>query len=86
MLNFRSQVKFPRYNEIVSLTLPDGSERSGQVLEARGMCFTFKIHPFVADASISPGNRAVVQVRCRKCSAHIAQLSTTHRFSKAHQA
>ena len=30
------QVKFPRYNEIVSLTLPDGSERSGQVLEARG--------------------------------------------------
>lgn len=31
------QVKFPRYNEIVSLTLPDGSERSGQVLEARGM-------------------------------------------------
>lgn len=31
------QVKFPRYNEIVSLTLPDGTERSGQVLEARGM-------------------------------------------------
>lgn len=30
------KVKFPRYNEIVSLTLPDGSERSGQVLEARG--------------------------------------------------
>ncbi|CRG91881.1 V-type H+-transporting ATPase subunit B [Talaromyces islandicus] len=29
-------VKFPRYNEIVSLTLPDGTERSGQVLEARG--------------------------------------------------
>jgi hypothetical protein len=33
------QVKFPRFNEIVSLTLPDGSERSGQVLEARGMRF-----------------------------------------------
>ena len=32
-----TQVKFPRFNEIVSLTLPDGSERSGQVLEARGM-------------------------------------------------
>jgi V-type H+-transporting ATPase subunit B len=32
------QVKFPRYNEIVTLTLPDGSERSGQVLEARGAC------------------------------------------------
>lgn len=30
------QVKFPKYNEIVSLTLPDGTERSGQVLEARG--------------------------------------------------
>ncbi|KAK1999975.1 V-type ATPase [Colletotrichum falcatum] len=29
-------VKFPRYNEIVSLTLPDGTNRSGQVLEARG--------------------------------------------------
>ncbi|RCI16601.1 hypothetical protein L249_2236 [Ophiocordyceps polyrhachis-furcata BCC 54312] len=29
-------VKFPRYSEIVTLTLPDGTERSGQVLEARG--------------------------------------------------
>ncbi|EGS23825.1 uncharacterized protein CTHT_0005300 [Thermochaetoides thermophila DSM 1495] len=29
-------VKFPKYNEIVTLTLPDGTERSGQVLEARG--------------------------------------------------
>jgi V-type H+-transporting ATPase subunit B len=33
------QVKFPRYNEIVTLTLPDGTERSGQVLEARGILF-----------------------------------------------
>lgn len=32
-------VKFPRYNEIVTLTLPDGTERSGQVLEARGKLF-----------------------------------------------
>jgi vacuolar-type H+-ATPase subunit B/Vma2 len=31
------KVKFPRYNEIVNLTLPDGTQRSGQVLEARGM-------------------------------------------------
>lgn len=31
-----AKVKFPRYNEIVTLTLPDGTERSGQVLEARG--------------------------------------------------
>ena len=30
------KVKFPRFNEIVSLTLPDGTQRSGQVLEARG--------------------------------------------------
>jgi hypothetical protein len=30
------QVKFPRFDEIVSLTLPDGTERSGKVLEARG--------------------------------------------------
>ncbi|KFY08602.1 hypothetical protein V492_06079, partial [Pseudogymnoascus sp. VKM F-4246] len=29
-------VKFPQYNEIVNLTLPDGTVRSGQVLEARG--------------------------------------------------
>ncbi|POS74506.1 vacuolar membrane ATPase-2 [Diaporthe helianthi] len=29
-------VKFPQYNEIVSLTLPDGTKRQGQVLEARG--------------------------------------------------
>ncbi|KAK3056888.1 Vacuolar ATP synthase subunit B [Extremus antarcticus] len=29
-------VKFPRFNEIVTITLPDGTERSGQVLEARG--------------------------------------------------
>ena len=29
-------VKFPRYNEIVNLTLPDGSVRAGQVLEVRG--------------------------------------------------
>ncbi|KAF5093391.1 hypothetical protein D0Z03_002435 [Geotrichum reessii] len=29
-------VKFPRYNEIVNLTLPDGSTRAGQVLEVRG--------------------------------------------------
>ena len=30
------KVKFPRYNEIVNLTLPDGSIRHGQVLEVRG--------------------------------------------------
>lgn len=30
------QVKLPKFNEIVTLTLPDGTERSGQVLEARG--------------------------------------------------
>jgi len=29
-------VKFPRYAEIVSLTLPDGSKRNGQVLEVQG--------------------------------------------------
>lgn len=30
------QVLKPSFNEIVSLTLPDGTERSGQVLEAKG--------------------------------------------------
>lgn len=44
------QVKFPRFNEIVSLTLPDGSERSGQVLEARGMR--------EADIMLQPGARS----------------------------
>ncbi|KAF7221504.1 brain isoform-like [Nothobranchius furzeri] len=29
-------VKFPRYAEIVHLTLPDGTRRSGQVLEVIG--------------------------------------------------
>lgn len=29
-------VKFPSYNEIVTLTLPDGSKRGGQVLEVQG--------------------------------------------------
>ncbi|OAQ88638.1 vacuolar ATP synthase subunit B [Purpureocillium lilacinum] len=29
--------RFGAYNEIVTLTLPDGTQRSGQVLEARGM-------------------------------------------------
>jgi V-type H+-transporting ATPase subunit B len=29
-------VKFPAYNEIVQLTLPDGSKRGGQVLEVQG--------------------------------------------------
>lgn len=30
------KVKYPRFNEIVKLTLPDGSVRSGQVLEVKG--------------------------------------------------
>uniref|UniRef100_A0A8C9YCN0 ATPase H+ transporting V1 subunit B2 n=1 Tax=Sander lucioperca TaxID=283035 RepID=A0A8C9YCN0_SANLU len=30
------QVKFPKYAEIVHLTLPDGTRRSGQVLEVSG--------------------------------------------------
>ncbi|CAN6644249.1 V-type proton ATPase subunit B [Trichomonascus vanleenenianus] len=29
-------VKFPRFSEIVDLTLPDGTQRAGQVLEVRG--------------------------------------------------
>ncbi|KAF9937562.1 Vacuolar ATP synthase subunit B [Modicella reniformis] len=29
-------VKFPKYSEIVELTLPDGSKRAGQVLEVQG--------------------------------------------------
>ncbi len=30
------QVKFPKFAEIVSLTLPDGTKRTGQVLEVQG--------------------------------------------------
>lgn len=41
------QVKFPRFNEIVTLTLPDGTERSGQVLEARGMHLTPDNHHII---------------------------------------
>jgi V-type H+-transporting ATPase subunit B len=41
-----SQVKFPRFNEIVSLTLPDGTERSGQVLEARGESGAYRVVGF----------------------------------------
>jgi vacuolar-type H+-ATPase subunit B/Vma2 len=29
-------IKFPSYNEIVQLTLPDGTVRGGQVLEISG--------------------------------------------------
>jgi V-type H+-transporting ATPase subunit B len=29
-------IKFPRYSEIVTLTLPDGTTRDGQVLEVQG--------------------------------------------------
>jgi hypothetical protein len=45
------QVKFPRFNEIVSLTLPDGTERSGQVLEARGKLAQLSIQCAEADSS-----------------------------------
>ena len=30
------RVKFPKFAEIVNLTLPDGSQRAGQVLEVSG--------------------------------------------------
>lgn len=48
----------------MSLTLPDGTERSGQVLEARGELAPTRLPeelPFIADIYIL-GNRAVVQV------------------------
>ncbi len=32
----RKSWQFPSYNEIVQLTLPDGSKRGGQVLEVQG--------------------------------------------------
>lgn len=33
---FPVHLQFPRYAEIVHLTLPDGTRRSGQVLEVSG--------------------------------------------------
>lgn len=33
---FPARFQFPRYAEIVHLTLPDGTRRSGQVLEVSG--------------------------------------------------
>lgn len=33
---FLAYLQFPRYAEIVHLTLPDGTRRSGQVLEISG--------------------------------------------------
>ena len=38
-------VKFPSYNEIVRLTLPDGSVRAGQVLEISGGKAVVQVHP-----------------------------------------
>jgi V-type H+-transporting ATPase subunit B len=44
-------VKFPRYAEIVNLTLKDGSKRRGQILEVKGtqavvqvLLYTFILH------------------------------------------
>ncbi|XP_062452612.1 V-type proton ATPase subunit B, brain isoform isoform X1 [Rhea pennata] len=39
------QVKFPRYAEIVHLTLPDGTRRSGQVLEVSGSKAVVQVRP-----------------------------------------
>ena len=36
LIALRIQVKQPKFDEIVTLTLPDGMERSGRVLEVRG--------------------------------------------------
>ena len=35
-ISYMSLFQFPKYAEIVSLTLSDGSKRSGQVLEVSG--------------------------------------------------
>jgi V-type H+-transporting ATPase subunit B len=37
--------QFPRFAEIVTLTLPDGSRRSGQVLEVVGKKAIVQVHP-----------------------------------------
>jgi V-type H+-transporting ATPase subunit B len=36
MSSFNVDAQFPSYNEIVQLTLPDGTKRGGQVLEVQG--------------------------------------------------
>lgn len=72
MLKARTQVKFPRFNEIVSLTLPDGSERSGQVLEARGMreldkrCWKWQLIMVQATAPLYRCSRALLVSTSRR--------------------
>ncbi|KAF9781476.1 hypothetical protein IL306_013318 [Fusarium sp. DS 682] len=53
-------VKFPRYNEIVTLTLPNGTERSGQVLEARGSC-GYQTNPGGNDAAQTHSDEQVTE-------------------------
>lgn len=46
--------KFPRYAEIVTLTLPDGSKRSGQVLEVTGSKAVVQVSHLVKHNIIKP--------------------------------
>ena len=41
------RVKFPKFAEIVNLTLPDGSSRAGQVLEVSGSKAVVQVIHFV---------------------------------------
>nr|KAF6400406.1 ATPase H+ transporting V1 subunit B2 [Rousettus aegyptiacus] len=59
-------VKFPRYSEIVHLTLPDGTKRTGQVLEISGskavvqVSITFRTWP----VDIFPSHKNVRSTTC----------------------
>ena len=41
------RVKFPKFAEIVNLTLPDGSSRAGQVLEVSGSKAVVQVYTFL---------------------------------------
>lgn len=46
-------LQFPRYAEIVHLTLPDGTKRSGQVLEVIGTKAVVQVYNYTDRQSLS---------------------------------
>lgn len=71
-------VKFPRYNEIVSLTLPDGSERSGQVLEARGNRAVVQVFEGTSGIDVKKVCRSSF-VDCEDCADEKTDQGRVHR-------
>lgn len=61
-----SAEQFPRYAEIVHLTLPDGTRRSGQVLEVNGSKAVVQVlRPAQVQSSLRWGSDTSVSAPCR---------------------